>query len=373
MKRNHLLVNDVKKIAILRANALGDFIVTLPAIYALKAAYPDAELVLLGKPWHQDFLVKGRTPVDRVIVIPVTKGLREEQDKTEDPEEVNSFLSRLKKEQFDIAIHFHGKGLAANPFINRLGARVTAGTSSEDAEPVDRSLPYIYYQSEVIRFLEVVSLVGAYGSSFEPRIRVLPSDYNEASSFTRREIDSPLVVLHPCGTDTRRMWTIGSFAQVADQLAEHGCRVIFSGAENDRTYIENIRALMNRPSETTCGRLSLGGLAAFLSSADLFIGCDTGPLHLARAVQTKTIGLYWAPNLINWGPLTRMDHRPVVSWNTRCKKCGIIPNDPWPFEPVNDLCSHNYSFIEDITPEQVMNEARYLLSSIRSKSSPALL
>ncbi|MFN3403074.1 MAG: glycosyltransferase family 9 protein [Cytophagaceae bacterium] len=75
-----MVLPNVQKIAILRANALGDFIVTLPAIQALQHTYPQAEIILLGKPWHKTFLEgKYRCPVSRVITIPVTKGIREEK------------------------------------------------------------------------------------------------------------------------------------------------------------------------------------------------------------------------------------------------------------------------------------------------------
>ena len=91
-----LIVESVKKITILRANALGDFIVTLPAIKAIKAAYAKAEIVLLGKPWHKEFLKHDWTPVDRVIVMPLSKGIREEYDRIEEEQELKSFFSDIK-------------------------------------------------------------------------------------------------------------------------------------------------------------------------------------------------------------------------------------------------------------------------------------
>src|SRR3989442_10772331 len=63
-------VPGVARIAVLRANAVGDFIFTLPALAAVKAAYPGAELVLLGAPWHERFLSGRPGPVDRVLVVP---------------------------------------------------------------------------------------------------------------------------------------------------------------------------------------------------------------------------------------------------------------------------------------------------------------
>jgi hypothetical protein len=80
-------------------------------------------------------------------------------------------------------------------------------------------------------------------------------------------------------------------------------------------------------------------------------------------VQASTIGLYWAPNLINWAPLTRSIHHPVVSWNMQCPLCGVIPNNPYPFEPKNG-CTHEVSFIKDISVEEVLNTAKLLLKNV---------
>jgi ADP-heptose:LPS heptosyltransferase len=69
----HQKINSVKKIAVLRAGAIGDFIVTLPAITGLRYAYPEAEIVLLGTSWQKDFLISRRTVIDRVVVVPANE------------------------------------------------------------------------------------------------------------------------------------------------------------------------------------------------------------------------------------------------------------------------------------------------------------
>src|SRR3954447_14890380 len=120
-------VKDVKKIAVLRTGALGDFIVTLPALNAIRAVYTDAEIILLGKPWHKKFLLKNRTPVDRVIIVPVKKGVRDELNEVEDAGSIEAFFEQIKQEQLDIAINFQGSGVSANPFIKSLNAKLTVG------------------------------------------------------------------------------------------------------------------------------------------------------------------------------------------------------------------------------------------------------
>jgi ADP-heptose:LPS heptosyltransferase len=178
-------LKDIRKIAILRANALGDLIVTLPALKAIRSTYPDAEITFLGKPWHREFLVEGRTPVDRVIVVPVKKGIRNENNITEDANEVAAFIQLMREERFDIVLNFQGNGVSANPYIKQFGARFTAGLVGEKAEKLDFSLDYYYYQSETIRYLEVVKLIGATTADLEPELQILNQDEQEVKNLFR--------------------------------------------------------------------------------------------------------------------------------------------------------------------------------------------
>jgi len=347
-------VKNIQKIAILRANALGDFIVTLPALNALKETYPQAEIVLLGKPWHQQFLSPGRTPVDRVIVVPVKKGIRHEHNQVENEHEVQAFIQQMQQEQFDVVLNFQGNGISANPFIKQFRAKLTAGLTCEKSEKLDRSLDYYYYQHESIRFLEVVKLIGATTTATEPQLAILEKDKEEVRGFMSQLGNKKYAVLHPVAMDVRRMWPIENYAKLANELQQNGVDVVFTGATEDSPAIDHIISDMNYSAINACGLFSVGGLAALLSQASVMIAADTGPLHLARAVNTPTIGFYWAPNLINWGPLTRSIHRPLISWKMECPICGVVPNDPYPFEPRTDDCDHPVSFVRDISVEQVM-------------------
>ena len=363
MTTHQPLFENVKKIAVLRANALGDFIVTLPALQAIRSAYSDAEIVLLGKPWHTAFLVEGRSPVNRVIVVPVKKGIRSEVNEDENIGETERFFEEMQQEQFNIAISFQGNGNSANPFIKRLGAKHTAGLWTEGAEKLERCLNYYYYQSETLRYVELAGLIGAAPVSLEPEINVLEKDNEDIRHFINGLENKPFIALHPVATDVRRMWPIENYAGLGDALQQMGFQVVFTGSEDDRKAADGIIADMKQPALNVCGNFTLGGLAALLAKAALMISADTGPLHLARAVNTPTVGIYWAPNLINWGPVTRNIHRPVVSWNMACPYCGVIPNDPYPFEPVTTACDHAVSFVRDVSVDAVIEAAKDLLAS----------
>ncbi|MDB5190540.1 MAG: glycosyl transferase family 9 [Segetibacter sp.] len=371
MASKTLKVDNVKKIAVLRANAVGDFVVTLPALHAIRATYPNAEIVLLGKPWHKAFLVKGRTPIDRVIEVPVKKGIRNEPGKQKDEAEVNAFFERMAEEEFDVAINMQGSGVSANPFIKRLNSKLTVGLASNEAEKPDRFVPYYYYQSETMRFIEVASLIGAVAKDLEPKLNILQADEQELTQQLPK-IEKPFIVLQAVATDVRRMWPIENFAPLANQLKQQGFEVVFTGSEEDKQVVDEIIEDMQYPAINTCGTLSLGGLCCLLSKAVIVISSDTGPLHLARAVDTPTVGVYWAPNIINWGPVTRSIHYPVVSWNMQCPFCGTIPNDPYPFEPRTD-CEHLVSFVRDITVQQVLQAAETLLAATSKANNTTVL
>jgi len=361
-----LKIKNVEKIAVLRCGALGDFIVTLPALKAMRNSYPEAEIVLLGKPWHKRFLMKNRTPVDRVVVVPIKKGIRNENGEIENEELINSFFHEMQEEHFDIAVNFQGNGVSANPFIKRLKAGFNVGLTCEEAEQLDRNINFYYYQNETIRYIEVAKLIGADTSDLEPEIRIFEEDKKEISGLIKTLNDKPFVVLQPCAVDKRRMWPVENYAPLADELKRKNFEVVFTGSAEDRKIVEEIIASMKYNGINTCGEISLGGLTALLSKAAAVIGADTGPLHLARAVNAPTVGIYWAPNLINWGPVTRSIHRPVVSWQMQCPLCGIVPNDPYPFEPKIN-CDHAVSFVRDITVEEVLNATMSLLQPASSE------
>ena len=123
----------IEKIAVLRANRIGDFVVTLPALAALRAIYPAAEIVLLGRPWHAEFL-KGRPgPIDRVVVIPPSRGVGESEDFVEDKATQAEFFAAMRAERFDLALQCHGGGRHSNPFVAQLAARHTVGLRAADA------------------------------------------------------------------------------------------------------------------------------------------------------------------------------------------------------------------------------------------------
>ncbi|MFD0664622.1 glycosyltransferase family 9 protein [Thermocatellispora tengchongensis] len=307
------LVEGVRRIAVLRANALGDLVVSLPAIEALKRAYPQARLTLLGQDWHRRFLAGRPGPVDEVIALPPVAGVSAPAD---GPAAPPGLYDGLRRRRFDLAVQLHGGGRYSNPFVRALGARLTAGLRTPDAERLDRWVPYHYFQHETLRMLEVAALVGARTETAEPRIAVTAADRAELA----RVLGEPppgLVAVHPGAGDPRRRWPARRFAAVADRL---GRPVVVTGTGAERELVHDVVAAMRRPALPLVDGLGMGGLAALYERCDLVIANDTGPRHLAAAVGAPTVGIYWCGNAINAAPWPAAGTGRCCpgSWPARC-------------------------------------------------------
>jgi ADP-heptose:LPS heptosyltransferase len=345
------LVAGAERIAVLRANALGDFIVSLPALEALRAAYPGAEITLLAADWHGELLRGRPSPVDRCLPVPPSQGVRDDSEPAP-PQALEAFFERMRAQRFDLAVQLHGGGRHSNPFVRRLGARLAAGSQAPDAPPLDRCVPYTLYQPEVVRFLEVVGLVGAAPVGLEPRLQVTGRDRAEAAR-ALPEDGRPLVALHPGGSDPRRHWPLEKLAAVAAELARKGPRLVVIGTAAEQARCGRLVELLEGRAESLCGRLRLSGLTGLLERCALLVGNDSGPMHLAAAVGTATAGVYWCGNLVNVGPLARARHRAVPSWRTHCPACGT--------DCIHDRCAHQDSFVAEVRVSDVLAEALDLL------------
>jgi len=345
------VVPDVKRIAVLKASALGDFILTLPALDAVRRAYPSAAISLLGRPLHRDLVGGRRDVVDEVIVVP--HGAIGDEDVGYRPEARAQLLAGMRRD-IDLALQLHGGGRNSNPLVAALGARVTAGARTPDAAPLDRTIHYDVYQSDALRSLETVRLVGATSAPLEPTLPATEEDVS-LSRAALPDSDRPIALVHPGATDVRRRWPPRSFAAVADALVEAGALVCLTGVEAERAVVAQVAAAARHDLIDLSGKLSLRALMGLQSRALVVVSNDTGVRHLAAAVGTATVAIYWVGNVITAGPPTRDRHRVVISWRTKCPECGR--------DCISDDCSHRPSFVAEVPVGDVIDHALDLLAT----------
>lgn len=337
-------IPGVRKIAILPGNELSDFIFMLPSLMALRKAYPEAEIVLLGSNWHCQLLTGRPGPINRVEIIPPVFGITNSADQIGSPAEKDLFIEQMRNEKFDIAIQMQGDSQRANSFIKEIRAKVTVGSKSAEAEPLDLNLPYTFYQLGILHYLEIVSLVGADAVSLEPVIALSELDKREIERVLP-ESEQPLAVLAPAASDPRRRWPAEKFAAVGNILAWSGAQVAIVGNEEDSQLIEEIADQISAPVINLCGILSLRGLAGLFARTKVVVANDSGLLNLANAVGASTVGIYWCGNLLNAGPVTSARHRIAISWQMNCPVCGM--------NCTRSDCGHQESFIAEVPQEEV--------------------
>ncbi|MBG6182472.1 ADP-heptose:LPS heptosyltransferase [Arthrobacter sp. CAN_A214] len=351
---------NVRRIAVLRGGGLGDLMFALPAVEALRATYPEAAITLLGTPLSAALLKDRPGPISRAEILPYAEGVR---PGVPDAAAVEEFFTGMVREKFDLAVQLHGGGRNSNPFLLRLEARHTVGSRTADAAALERTIPYVYYQHEVFRALEVVGLAGAEPQSLEPRLEVTPEE--TAAATERLGGTAPLVGIHPGATDPRRRWPASSFAAVAALAAGDGSRVVVVGDDGDAAAADEIvrLALASAPGtdiRSLAGKLSLGELTGVLEACAVLVGNDSGPRHLAQAVGTPTVGIYWIGNVINAGALGRTLHRVHLSWVTVCPVCGVdVTQVGWTAE----RCEHDDSLVHAVRPADVYEDVRELTAT----------
>lgn len=361
----------IRKIAVLRANALGDYIFCLPALQALRETFPYAEIVYLGRAWHKEYLQDRPGPVDRVIVVPLYPGISEREEYVPDDEVLSEFFGKMQEEEFDIAFQLHGGGRNSNPFLLRLDAKLTVGLKTPDAAALDINVPYVYYFNETLRYLEVVGRVRAKTKNIEPHIAVTDKDFSEAKSILTNPDNKPIAIIHPGASDVRRRWPGENFAVIGDHLTELGYHVCITGLAWERVIVDAVinNMIYKAAVQDLSDKLSLGGTTGLISLADIVISNDTGPLHLARALQRPTIGIYWFANIINALPMTTTHHRNLLSFATNCPLCGTSSLN---FQEYDGLCKHDTSLVAEITVDEVKTSIHELMDIKKELAAPLL-
>ena len=369
--------SGISRIAVLRGGGLGDLMFALPAVAALKAAYPGATVTLLGTPVHAELLSQTAGPVDETVILPFSEGVR---PGPEDDGELERFFADMSTRNFDLAVQLHGGGRYSNPFLLRLGARHSVGTRTPDAVPLERTVPYLYYQHEPLRALEVAGFAGAPPLGLEARLEPLPEFRQQLAQDLAVESGASgngrVAVIHPGATDPRRRWPAERFAAVARRAADDGFRVYVVGDRSEKELAETVVELAvehapdgrpavepnaGRPAvESLAGKLSLGELAALLAGSSVVVANDSGPRHLAQALGTPTVGVYWVGNAINAAPLGRSLHRVHLGWATRCEVCGVdITQVGW----TAPRCPHDESTLKAVEPSEVYEDVLQLTAT----------
>ncbi|SDV49117.1 glycosyltransferase family 9 protein [Chitinasiproducens palmae] len=345
-----------RRIAIFRALVLGDMLCAVPALRALRAAYPDAHITLVGLPWAQAFLDRYPGMIDELMVFPGAIGFPEQP---ETDAGLPAFWAEARARRFDLAIQLHGSGGIANDIVERMGATHNAGFVQPDERP--RQGVFIAWPDTLIESARYDALMRALGVPVDDERLHFPlydADLDAAEALAASHgIDfDRLVCVHPGAQLPSRRWPSERFAEVADALAADGWQIAITGSAGEAELTGSVLGAMAAPARHVAGQTSLGALGALLSRARLLVSNDTGLSHVAAGVRTPSVVIASGSDTRRWAPLDTTLHQ-VLADHPPCRPCAHA------ICPIGHPCARN------ISSEAVIAAARAKLASLRQAST----
>ncbi|MDE2998924.1 MAG: glycosyltransferase family 9 protein [Gemmatimonadota bacterium] len=268
-----------KQISIMRSGAIGDFVLTLPAVNALRAAYPRAHLQLIGNPSILRLApLKDHVDVNSAEVA----GLYNPVGPV--PERTRTLFSDV-----DLLLAY------AVDTDRSLQSRLTEIVSGRAVVYDPRPTGGVHV---VEHLLTPLRWMGIPASDPMPRIRPAVDELAQAGEILKRHgLASPLIAIHPGSGGRDKCWPLTSYFELARRLATRGAGVMAVCGPVERDVVDEL------PAHLTClVPRDLRSLAALLHAADLFIGNDSGPGHIAAAVGTPTLTLFGPTDAETWAP-----------------------------------------------------------------------
>ena len=358
-----------RSLLIIRADAIGDFILFMPALKELCGAFADAKITLLVSQ-ESEALAKRFSHVDEVISLDRRTYRRSLLYRIR-------LIRQLRRRRFSVAINpIYSREPSTDELLYCCGAqeRIACEGDVNNISPSVKQRNNRYCTriipsstgiiTEVERNREFVKQLTGRDLSGEetlPRIRLSDTQMSEARQLLLREGINPeveqLVAMFPGASNEIKMWQPERFAALANYIAEtYKARILICGAPSDRETQEAVASKVSAPVVRLVGKTDLLQLAAILKYSALYIGNDSGPLHLAVAVGTPTLCILGGGHFGRFYPYGDPQMHRVVFQKLECFHC-------------NWLCPYEVAHcIRDITVEKAWRAVRRMFEEVVTRS-----
>ena len=338
-------MRSYQNILIVRTDRIGDVILTTPAIAALRQAYPNARLTIMVTPATRE-IVEDNPHLDEVIVYDqkgAHKGVRG----------FFKFINYLRQQKFDLAIVYHTKKrfnlicfLAGIP--NRVGFKnnkfgFLLTHPIKDTRPLGDKHEYEYCL-EVLKYLGVDAQVRDLFFPLHQDSEFWAEDFLRQNDLRARD-SQKLIAVHPGASCISKRWLPERFAELIDKLFWHyDAKIILVGGPETISISESIKLKLKNPVLDVTGQTTVSQLASLLKRCHLLISNDSGPVHVAAAVNTPVISIFGRNQAglspTRWRPLGPKDI--VLHREVGCEVC-LAHN-----------CQIDFKCLTAITPDDVM-------------------
>ena len=355
------------KILLVRPRLIGDVLLTTPVIRAMRRRYPDAELVYMVEA-HSAPVVTSNPHLSETIVIRHRRGLWRLLEDLR-------LAIKLRARRFDVAVDMHG-GSRSGWLTFATGARMrvgydVSGRSWMYTHRVARPVGYIPRHS-VFNMWDLAAVVDrsfdAPPTPVEDRLE-MPVTPAAAAAVTRRleqlgvTTGDEVVVMHAAAGNEFRRWPEASFGAVAHALAASSRRVVLVvGSSQDAATIDRIVSLAQAGEAPPAGQVRaaagwpLDELRALMDRAALFVGGDSGPMHIAAASDVPIVAIFGPTLPAHWAP-----------WRPAHVPLAIVEPGPLECRPCDQrVCAPgDFRCLRGLTPDQVIAAAKRMLEARR--------
>ncbi|MBF4462673.1 MULTISPECIES: glycosyltransferase family 9 protein [unclassified Rathayibacter] len=292
------------EILALRALKLGDLLVAVPALKALRRGFPEHRLVLATTPWLEPIvdLVEG---VDALV--PTLHGL-------DDPLPIDQGRTEL-------AVNLHGNGPESRRRLREIAPQRTlefrVPALDPGAGPGDPRPLWIDGELERARWARLVGSIGLDADPDDVAIRIPEAPAPVAGA----------AVVHIGAFYGSREWPEERFAEVSRALAAEGRRVVYTGGANEAARASRVAELAGT-GEVLAGAVDLVEFAAVVAAAELVVTVDTGAAHLASAYAVPSVVIFGPASPEAWGPPASGPH--VVLTDASLRRGDVFSAEPDP-------------------------------------------
>ena len=356
-----------KKILLIKLGAVGDLVIASPFFESLRGYYPRSEIILLTGQ-SSFFTVQNNPNIDRLLITDDYSLFR--RNSLLQPLEFLRVLLALKKEKFDMVFILH-RAWQFNflAFLTGASRRVGFARGNEGVLLTDQVIPQENRNEREI-YLDLLRVADISVSTKMTSFYMSDEEKGFIDLFYERhriDEDDILIAIAPGGGVNAKSamyikrWPIGNYIQLVKRIhKEMNFRVVVLGGPDDRAIAAQIEQEV--PNIIDGSDLTVGEMASLLQRCNLFIGNDSGPLHVACAMDISSISLFGPTNPMEWAPSEECNT--VIYKKVSCSPCfsqGFFPD-----------CDH-LSCLTSIQVEEVFGRVKSHFSSEKESSRSALV
>ncbi|OPY14628.1 MAG: Lipopolysaccharide core heptosyltransferase RfaQ [Syntrophus sp. PtaB.Bin001] len=357
------MINGSPRILVIKLRYLGDVLLTTPVFGALRAHFPEAFIAAAVNRGTETMLTDNPA-IDRIFTVETDSEL------LADIRKQFRLIKEIRSFDFDTVLDLTWSDRAAVlSFLS--GAKKRFSYKPKRKRLFSRSLLFTdlidipQKLHTVKRHLAMATALGCPSIPAKPTLYWSSKDGTECEEIMRDSglsSDIPYVVIHPTSNAIHKVWTTEGYAAVCDYLSEKKAMqtiLVCGKDEKEARLNQEICSLAKSHILNFGGRLSLKQLAVLLSKAVLFIGIDSGPMHMATAVDTPVLAIFGPSRPWRWGP---------------CGSENIVIQKKWDCVPCGKKGCRNDGresrCLSELTPDEVIPVIESKLAQISRQHSP---